>query len=157
MIEVKVSAPNAIDLAVLVKSLAAQFGVSLSNAEAEMVVEAEPTLEPQIELPVEEKPKKGKPQGGKSANASTSKESTSAGKEEKIEAPIDTSGAQPPTYTKQDIADACQKVSTKKNLDAAKAILAMFKNDKGEACRRISDVQEADYAAFVKKCEEAVK
>lgn len=148
MIEVKVMAPNATELAVLVKSLAAQFGVSLSNAEAEMVVEAEPVLETQIELPVEEKPKKA---------AKKKEEKVEAKEEIKEEAPKAKTQEETKTaLTKQDIADACQKVSSTKNLEAAKAILAQFKSEKGEACRRISDVLEADYAAFIAKCNQVL-
>jgi hypothetical protein len=58
-------------------------------------------------------------------------------------------------FTKQDVADACQKLSQAKNIEAARNVLSQFKNAAGEACRRISDVQEADYGMFVKACDEA--
>jgi len=58
------------------------------------------------------------------------------------------------TLTKEDIQDACQKVSETKGIDAAKAVLAAFKSGDGKPCRRISDVQVSDYAAFIEKCAE---
>jgi hypothetical protein len=138
MIELKLNAPTAPELASLVKSLAAQFGVNLSTAQAEIVAEVEHT-----ELVAEkaEKPKEEK-KAAKTKKTETVKEETA--KEETKSA------------TKEDIAAACQKVSETKNLDAAKAILAQFMSDKGEACRRISDVQVSDYGVFIAKCEEAI-
>lgn len=59
------------------------------------------------------------------------------------------------TYTKQDVADACQSVSTAKNLDAARAVLAQFTDAEGEPCRRISDLKTEEYGAFVAACEKA--
>jgi ribosomal protein S25 len=56
--------------------------------------------------------------------------------------------------TKQEIADTFQKLSGKKGLDAARAILSRFVSASGEACRRISELQEADYLAVVEACEE---
>lgn len=152
MIEVKVSAQTAPELTHLVISLARQFGVNLPTAQAELVAEVEGN---QVASEVTEKAEvKEEKQKEKKA---PKKEKVEAPKEEKAETTNVSGAIAGASFTKQNIADACQKVSAAKNLDAAKAILAQFKNEKGEACRRISDVLEADYGAFVAKCEEAIK
>ena len=152
MIEVKVSAQTAPELTHLVIGLARQFGVNLPTAQAELVaeVEGEKVVE-EVKTEVVKEKKASK------------KEKVEAPKEEKASAPVEEKTTPPveetqtTSLTKQNIADACQKVSAAKNLDAAKAVLAQFKNEKGEPCRRISDVLETDYAAFVAKCDEAIK
>jgi len=132
-LELKINAATSGELSSLVISLAQQFGVKLSNTEAQTIVEAEvETVKDEVKKPVAKKETK-------------KKEEVVA---EVVEEVVAESAA---VYTKQDIADACQKVSTAKNLDAAKAILAKFN------ARRISDVAESDYAAFVAECEKAVK
>lgn len=68
---------------------------------------------------------------------------------------VETPKAETAALTKQDIADACQKVSGSKGLDAAKKILASFKTADDKPCRRISDIQEADYPKFIADCEKA--
>jgi hypothetical protein len=58
--------------------------------------------------------------------------------------------------TKEHVVEAAQKLSSSKNMDAAREVLGKFKNAAGEPCRRISDVQPADFAAFVEACEKAL-
>jgi len=145
MIEVKVSAQTAPELADLVRSLAQQFGVSLSKVEADTVVEAETQ-----EVSKEVKEEKIKKESKKEEKKETKKETKKEEKKETVEAPAS-------DYTKEDIATACQKVSSKINLDAAKDILSKFDSEKGEPCRRISDVLVSDYAGFIVKCDEALK
>ena len=53
------------------------------------------------------------------------------------------------TYVKKDIADACQAVSEAKGLEAAREVLTSF------GAKRISDVKESDYAAFISACNKA--
>lgn len=146
-VNLNITANSANELVDQITSLARHFGVSLPTAQAAIVAEVEgekAVTEVKKEAPKAEAPK-------------TEEKKTSKKKEEKKEAPkAETPKTEAATFTKQDIANACQKVSSEKNLDAAKAILAQFKNEKGEACRRISDVLEADYGAFVAKCEEVL-
>ncbi len=125
-----------------------------TRASQEMAMKTQPIQKEEIVVaPIVETPKEKK--------APKAKETK---KEEVVEAPVETpkpiveaketkqTPKEDPTFTKDDIADACQKVSQTINLDAAKAVLAKFTSDKGEACRRISDVKKVDYAAFIVAC-----
>jgi hypothetical protein len=148
--ELKINSVTACELSAMVNSLARQFGVKLDNIQAEIVaeVEAEEIKSEAVEAP---KAKRGrKPKAEEAGSVAV----------EEVEAPLSTEGAQEPqtsTYTKKDIADACQLVSEKKGLPAAKEILGRFTSEEGEACRKISMVQEKDYATFINACNEAVK
>lgn len=140
--ELKVNATTACELTALVNSLAAQFGVSLSPAQAEVIAEVE--AEEIKEEVKEEAPKQKRTRKAKTEVVETV---------EVEEAPT----AETKEYTKQDIADACQKVSQTKNLDTAKKILAQFKSAEGTPCRRISDVKVEDYEYFIAACEKEVE
>lgn len=146
--ELKVSATTACELTALVNSLAAQFGVSLSPAQAEVIAEVE--AEEIKEEVKEEAPKQKRTRKAKAEVVEAAAETV----EEITQDEPKKGGAL--NYTKQDIADACQKVSQTKNLDTAKSILAKFTAADGSACRRISDVKVEDYAAFIAECELAV-
>lgn len=117
------------ELMAKVCEIANKFGVDLSENTrtpvTQEVVEAAKT----VEVEVEEAPKKEKKQKAK--------------KEEVVAETV----AADPTFTKQDIANACQKVSEAKGLEIAREILATF------GAKRISEVKEVDYAKFVEACE----
>ncbi len=151
MFELKVSSVTAGELAHLVNSLAGQFGVTIPKEPCSPPKEVETVEAEKIETPKEEKKTKAKK--GESVKADHEAVATTIQEvgEDPKSPPEDA-----PTLTKQDIADACQKVSQTKSLDAAKAILAKFNNEKGEACRRISDIKVFDYASFIAECEKAV-
>lgn len=53
-------------------------------------------------------------------------------------------------FTKQDITDACQEVSEKHGLPKAREILEKF------GAKRISEVKEADFGAFIEACKAAL-
>jgi hypothetical protein len=127
-----------------VLSLANKFGVDLSESTKTpvtvAVVEAAKTIE--VETEVEEAPKKERKKTAK--------------KEEVIVEVVKTEKFETVTkaksdLTKQDIADACQKVSEAHGLEKARSILAQF-----EGARRISDIKESDYASFIAACNEAL-
>lgn len=111
-------------------AIANKFGVDLSEATktpvTQEVVEAAKTIA--IEPEVEEAPKKEK---------KAKKE-----KEPVVEAEV----VVEKTFTKQDIADACQKVSEKFGLEKARELLGKY------SAKRISEVKESDYAAFIVTC-----
>lgn len=113
-------------------AIANKFGVDLSqNSKTPVtteVVEAAKT----VEVEVEEAPKK------KRAKKEEVKE------EVVVEAKVEAAKA---SYTKQDIANACQKVSEKKGLEFAREILATF------GAKRISEVKEEEYGKFIEACE----
>lgn len=145
--ELKVNASHASELTMLVTSLASQFGVNVRSAVQESGLQSERmenedrnarAEKVEAEKVEEKKPAKEK---AKSTKEKTVVETTAETKSEKA-------------LTKEDIQDACQKVSETKNLDAAKAILSSFTSAEGKPCKRISDVQESDYTAFIKKCAE---
>lgn len=147
--ELKITASNGEDLKNKVISLAKQFGVDLTTVQAEIIVEAE-----KIETPKEEKVKKG---NAKAQTKSAVVEAASIVETAQVVSDTNqTTSEKPATLSKQNIADACQKVSGAKGLAAAKEILGTFKNAEGVACRRISDIQEADYAKFISDCEKAL-
>lgn len=75
-----------------------------------------------------------------------------AKKEKATQEVVETTISQEKVLTKEDIQEACQKLSAAKDIDAAKKVLSSFKTADGKDCRRISDVQEADYASFIQKC-----
>lgn len=114
-------------------AIANKFNVDLSeNTKTPVtaeVVEAAKTME------VEEKPKRSK-------KAATTTTITNAVMVEPVEEVKETK-----TYTKQDVTDACQKVSEVKGLPVARELLATF------GAKRISEVKEEDYAKFVEACE----
>ncbi len=120
------------------------------------------------EKPTKEEKPKGKGKGGKAA-AKKQNETKQMGDEPA--ATINWSGetastetkeetkeeTKPKEVTKQMVADACQDVTTKKNLDAARKLLGKFNSASNEPCRRISELKPEDYAAFVEACEKEVK
>lgn len=58
--------------------------------------------------------------------------------------------------TKEQIAQALQGVSEKVNFQKAKEILTSFKNAEGNPCKKVSDVQAADYGSFMAACKAAI-
>jgi hypothetical protein len=145
--ELKINSVTACELSAMVNSLARQFGVKLDNIQAEIVaeVEAEEIKSEAVEAPKSKRGRKPKAEEIKTEAVGETEEEIA----EKTPAPS--------VYTKKDIADACQLVSEKKGLPAAKEILGRFTSEEGEACRKISMVQEKDYATFINACNEAVK
>lgn len=129
-------------------ALANRFGVDLSeNTKTPVtteVVEAAKTIE--VEAEVVEEPKKKK-QGKKEKETTVVvEENTEFATFTKQEEVVETAK----TYTKQDIADACQKVSEAKGLEFARKILAKFD------AKRISEVKTEDYGAFIAECESSI-
>lgn len=59
--------------------------------------------------------------------------------------------------TKEDIAEATQKVSAAKNLEVARGILAQFSKEDGTSCARISDVQMKDYENYIATCNATIE
>lgn len=132
-----ISASTVEELMEKVCAIANKFNVDLSqNTKTPVtkeIVEAAKTIE--VEAEVEEKP---------------APKAKKAKKETVVEAPVELVAHETKefvTYTKQDIANACQKVSEKHGLEVAREILATF------GAKRISEVKEEEYAAFVKACE----
>jgi hypothetical protein len=112
-------------------ALANKFGVDLSESTktpvTKEVVEAAKTIA--VEPEVEEAPKKEK-----------------KAKKEK-EVVVETSTVEEvKTYTKQDITNACQELSEAKGLDKAREVLGKF------GAKRISEIKEEDYGAFINAC-----
>lgn len=58
--------------------------------------------------------------------------------------------------TKEQIAQALQSVSEKVNFQKAKEILSSFNKEDGTPCKKVSDIQSADYASFIDACEKAL-
>lgn len=135
-----VNSGTAEELSRMVRSLAKQFGVDLSKAEAQVIVEAEPEVKEEVK---EEKTKK-----------TTTKKQATEKATEKEETPTEEAKT---SLTKEMVSSAAQALSAAKNLDAVKKIIAQFKKTDGEACRKISEIQEADYAEFIAACEKAGK
>lgn len=61
-----------------------------------------------------------------------------------------------PKYTKQDISAKTQEVSTELSLDKAREIIGRFETAGLESCRRVSDIQEADYFNYITACNNAL-
>jgi hypothetical protein len=58
-------------------------------------------------------------------------------------------------YTHVDATTAAQKLTAAKDIQAARTVLSQFKNDKGEICKRINEIQHCEIGMFVKACDEA--
>lgn len=115
-------------------AIANKFNVDLSQSTktpvTAEVVEAAKT----IEVEVEEAPKKEK----------------KSKKEKETVVVESTVVEETKTYVKQDIADACQLVSEAHGLEKAREVLSKF------SAKRISEVKESDYGAFIAACKEAI-
>lgn len=118
-----VNSTNADELSQKVLSLAKQFGVDLSKASP---------LEGELKDWQDKATEKSSPK----------KEAV------KEVAPVEEApAAKPSSKTLDDVKAACQKLTKVKNLDAVKAILAQFN------AKKVSEINEADYGAFVAACE----
>jgi archaellum component FlaD/FlaE len=145
MLTVKVQGSDVNELARNLQIMAAQFSTTVEPAPAVAVADSSGPVE------VVEEPKKEK------------KTRASKAKETPVETEF-TVGAEAPTVseavkaevTKEHVVEAAQKLSSSKNMDAAREVLGKFKNAAGEPCRRISDVRPEDFAAFVSECEKAL-
>jgi outer membrane biosynthesis protein TonB len=108
------------------------------------------------EEPKEEKPKRTRRTKeeieAEKAAQSVKEEPKTVSTETQTSAPTEATASTPAALTKQDIANACQSVTTAIDLDSARSIVASFKDANGEDCRRISDIKESDYKAFIEAC-----
>ncbi len=59
-------------------------------------------------------------------------------------------------YTKQDVADWTQKVSTAKDITFARSVMAKFIAESGEPCIRISDIKVSEYESYINTCKSAI-
>jgi len=59
--------------------------------------------------------------------------------------------------TKDDISAAVQSVSSAKDLEVARGIIAQFKKEDGAPCGRISDIQVKDYEDFINTCKASIE
>jgi len=57
-----------------------------------------------------------------------------------------------PAITKEEIQEITQKVSSVKNLEVARSVIAQFKKVDGSSCVRISDIQVKDYESYIATC-----
>lgn len=131
--EIKINGNSIDELAAKIEALFALFNRNPAQAELPLEVNAGP-----VQVITEKK----------AAVKKTTKKDVEA--EVKVEAPVTEK-----VFTIDDVKEAAQKLTAAKNIDAARNVLAQFKNASGEACRRISDVQESDFGMFVKVCDEA--
>lgn len=132
------------DLMNQVCKVANKFNVDLSeNTKTPITEEVVKAAEvSHVEVVKEEKPKR----------------STKKDKKEDVEAVVvetaEVKNDATVVYTKDNVTEICQKVSEKLGLEKAREILAKFNSAKGEPVKRISEVQESDYAALITKCEQ---
>ncbi len=161
--QLTINATDANDLAQQVKNLAQLLGVEVQTISSQIPMDLELKEEDTAEEPKKEEahtPKDiAKRTRTRSSRARLGDEPAATinhveevdDKQTPEEKPV------PATRTKQEVADACQSVSTTKNLEDARKILGEFQDANGAACRRISDLKVEDYQAFITKCEEAIK
>ena len=129
-IQLIVNSTTAEELQEKVISLAKQFGVDLTKAQATMVVEAE------TEKVVEEKPKKEK----KSKKAEVVE--TTIVEEVEVETQEDE------TITREQITNSLQALSAVSNIETVKEVLAAF------GAKKVSDLKESEYPAVMAKIRE---
>lgn len=99
---------------------------------------------------------KEEPKAEKTKRKSAPKETAPAASTE-VAAPAPTEVVNTGGITKEDIAEATQRVSAAKNLEVARSIVTQFKKADGSACSRLSDIQVSDYENYVATCNATIE
>lgn len=164
--ELKVNAYTAGELSHLVDSLAKQLvgKVQEHNEKHPAGLTSEAAINVQEEIKQEEakdpKPEETKEPAKRGRKAKTEVVERELTTEEvktlQKEGEDITSGTTDEPITKEQIAQALQRVSEKVNFQKAKEILTSYLKEDGSPCKKVSDVLPKDYEAFMNSCRNSV-